>query len=512
MKKLQVKKLLMVAGIVAATSGLYACGSEEASVEKQDIVVEAMAPTEGELTLQNEFMGTITPVEEVYVVALVNAEVTDSHVSVGDVVSEGDLLCELDDSAAELQVKSANSSLATAKASKDLATGGQAEATNIQTEANIQTIKDNQAALQDKFDVIADGKEEIEKQMNELETAKKNAKQDYENAKATASIAGNYAANPTDEASKQALKDAGIDVSAGPEAAVTAAMMAQEKAKAVYNATKTAYDTNYPTLESKLEELKQSEKELQRSNEALQHSLSYAQQSYNLSNGQLADESAAVYQSQVNAAAVGVESAQYQQDMYKLTAPISGVVEAVNVTENSFVSSGSAAYVISNKDSMTVTFKVSEDIRNTFMAGEKIKIDKNGTEFEATITEVGQMVDAASGLFVIKGNVKASGNELLTGTSVKIVADTYNTKDGVLIPYDAIYYDNGQAYVYAVKEGKAVKTFVEVLLFDDTTASVTGITKEDKVITTWSPQLSDGVEVVVKEVSEETETEEKADE
>ena len=147
MKKLQVKKLLLVAGIVAATSGLSGCSQENVVTEKKELVVEAEAPVEGELTLQNEFIGTITPVEEVYVVALVNAEVTDSHVSVGDTVNQGDLLCQLDDSAAELQVKSANSSLATAKASKDLATGGQADATNIQAQANMQTIKDNQPLL-----------------------------------------------------------------------------------------------------------------------------------------------------------------------------------------------------------------------------------------------------------------------------------------------------------------------------------------------------------------------------
>lgn len=515
MKKLQLKKVLMAVGMVTALLGLTACGKEESSEQKKELVVEAMAPTEGELTLQTEFMGTVTPAEEVYVVPLVSAEVTASYVAVGDVVSEGDLLCELDDSAAELQVKNANSALAGAKANKDLATGGQAAASNIQAEANIQTIKDNQSSLQDKFQAISDGKEELKKQMSNLEDAKKQAKDDYESAQQLGGIAQAYAANPADAAAKKSLQNAGIDVSATPEAIVASVIAVQETAKAVYEATESNYDTNYPVLEGKMDELEQSEKELQRSYDALDHSLGYAKKSYELANGELADETAAVYQSQVNSAAVGVESAKYQQDMYKLTAPISGVVEAVNVTEKGFVSSGNAAYIISNKESMTVTFKVSEDIRNTLSVGDKITVDRNGTEFEASITEIGQMVDVSSGLFIIKGNVKAKGEELLTGTSVKITADTYRAKGGVLIPYDAIYYDNGQAYVYVAKEGKAVKTLIEVALFDDMTAAVvSGLTGEDQVITTWAPQLSDGVEIVIKETRTESqeETEEHGDE
>ncbi len=489
MKRINRKGFLLAAAIAAVGLGLAGCGKEESETVRKELVVEAKLPEEGTLTLQNEFMGSITPQEEVFVVPLVNAEVIASHVSVGDAVQEGDLLCELDDTAAQLQVKSAGAALSSAKASRDLATGGQTAASNIQTEANIQTIKDNQASLQNKYNALMDGKEELRKKMDELKDAKKSAKADYENAKQRAAAAQEYAAATMEPEAQQALMEA---------------MAEQEKTKAVYEATAAAYDQNYPALKSQMDTMEQNEKELESSASALGHSLKYAQDGYALSKGEIANETAAVYQSQVNSAAVGVESAKYQQELYRLKAPISGVVEAVNITENSFASSGSAAYVISNKDSMTVTFRVSEDIRNTLKTGEKIRVDRNGTVFEASITEIGQMVDAQSGLFVIKGNVKARGDELLTGTSVKITADTYRSGEGLLIPYDAVYYDDGQAYVYVAKEGKAVKTLIEIGLFDDTNASVSsGITKEDKVITTWSPLLSDGAEIVIKETEPE---------
>lgn len=38
-----------------------------------------------------------------------------------------------------------------------------------------------------------------------------------------------------------------------------------------------------------------------------------------------------------------------------MTAPISGVIEAINVEKEGMAAAGNVAYIISNKDSMTVT-------------------------------------------------------------------------------------------------------------------------------------------------------------
>lgn len=75
-------------------------------------------------------------------------------------------------------------------------------------------------------------------------------------------------------------------------------------------------------------------------------------------------------QAGIQSAQVGVESAQYQLSLYNLTAPIAGVVEAVNVTENNFAASGTAAFVISNGSNKTVTFYVTDSVRQTLTPGE----------------------------------------------------------------------------------------------------------------------------------------------
>ena len=67
----------------------------------------------------------------------------------------------------------------------------------------------------------------------------------------------------------------------------------------------------------------------------------------------------------IQSAQVGVNSAQYQLSLYNMTAPISGVVEAVNLTLNNFAASGTVAFVISNGSNKTVTFYVTDQVRQT---------------------------------------------------------------------------------------------------------------------------------------------------
>lgn len=60
-----------------------------------------------------------------------------------------------------------------------------------------------------------------------------------------------------------------------------------------------------------------------------------------------------------------------QLENYTLTSPISGVIEQKNVDEFGMVSAGNPVYVISNKDSLTVTFYVSEAVKTSLLPEKK---------------------------------------------------------------------------------------------------------------------------------------------
>ncbi len=273
--------------------------------------------------------------------------------------------------------------------------------------------------------------------------------------------------------------------------------------------------TEVKTVEATIAQYKSAIDQLEETIETIQDNIdntyntySQAVTSTNINNGELREEQKKVSQNSISAAKLGIEQAQESLETYTITATISGVVETVNVKTHDFATSSNPAFVISNKNTMVATYYVSEDVRNTFSPGQKITLEKDGKVYDGEVIEIGSALDTATGLFKIKAAVTGDTASLLSGTKATVTTDTYHEKNAVIVPYNSVYYDGTQAYVYTVVNGKAQKTNVTTGLYDIDNIVVTeGLTGDDVVITTWSAQLRDGVSVSVNRAGGETDGE-----
>ncbi len=253
-------------------------------------------------------------------------------------------------------------------------------------------------------------------------------------------------------------------------------------------------ESNVKSMDSNISSAETSRSTTADSIDFYEDNLKNAQIQYGIQNGQAYQDTAAALANQIASTDVGIASARMQLENYVLTAPISGQIEQKNVDEYGMVSAGNPVYVISNKDTMTVTFYVSEAVRNQLVPGETVTLERGGQTWTAAVTQTGQSVDARTGLFEIKAMVE--GSDLANGVTVKIYADTAKEPDALLIPYDAVYYQGETAYVYCVEDGILVKTPVETGLYDEDTIAITGgLSKDSVVVHTWSSQLADGIKV-----------------
>lgn len=530
----RIAKNRLAAGLLTAacvSSLLTGCGEKvEETIASEVIPVEVQMPQAGTLRVQNEFIGTVSPEEAVYVMPLVSAEVLSTNVKVGDTVQAGDVLCRLDSEGAELQLASAEAQYASAEAGLNTAQAGynsavaQYESAAAQADAQVggsKKLQDYQADIN--IDKIKDGLDDIDENLTDLEEDKDDAKKarkkadenldDAKKAMAQAQAAYDEAKAKKDSVSDGDSAEYKSQIDASYEAAkknLTAAQAEVESAAKKY-AEKTA---TYDALKDSIEDLEDTRHDTQESLEQAETIKKITDEDVYGDTQNIVDKSKAAAatgidsaQAQVesakvgmSAAQVGIDSAQYQVDMYTLTAPISGVIEAVNVEDHGFASSGNPAFVISNKNTMTITFHVSEGIRNTFQIGQQIQVDRSGKIYDAAITEIGTMLDASSGLFQVKASVDDVDGGLLTGSTVKIIADTYAQEDALLIPYDAVYYDDSQSYVYVAENGKAVRKNIETGIFNETTITVlSGLTAQDQLIVSWSSNLRDGADVSLKD-------------
>lgn len=215
------------------------------------------------------------------------------------------------------------------------------------------------------------------------------------------------------------------------------------------------------------------------------------------------DISAQAYEQVENGVAqarLQLQSAQLNYDLQSefstVTAPIGGVLEQFNVSEHDMVSAGVVG-MVSGVGSKAVTFSVTERVKAGLAVGDTLVIEKNGMEYNGTITEIGSMVDQMTGLFKVKASLEAA-DALATGTMVKLYVTAQRAEDVMTLPTDCLSYAGGDAFVYVYHEANQTvsKIQVEIGLIDSEKAEIkSGLNWEDEVVVTWSKEIYDGAQV-----------------
>ena len=180
-----------------------------------------------------------------------------------------------------------------------------------------------------------------------------------------------------------------------------------------------------------------------------------------------------------------------QTEYTTVTAPIAGVIETKSVNEHGQASPAMPVCTING---------VTGHLHNSLKTGDTVEIVKDQEHLTGKITEVSDKVSPTSGLFSCKASVSLSGSltapALTNGERAKVILVSDHAEKALTIPVASIFYADGAPYVYVLKDAHAVRTDIETGLFDETSMQVTsGITAEDRVITTWSNEIYNGVEV-----------------
>lgn len=453
------KNCMGMACVLGSCIILAGCGNAESTdtAEAQRVVVEMQQAESGDLMLQNSFVGSVSPQETVYVIPFASGTVTEINYNVGDYVNAGDVLFKIDNEGALLQLEQAELSALSAKQQVAMANGSQQKSTDLQLESAVVQAESGYQQAKSAYEPVKESYDDLEESIEDLEEDIEDLEDELES----------------------------VSVSGGDATVIAQKQKELATAKATLE-----------VLEAKLEELEPAYDKVKAVYEAAVAGLEITEKTQELTQGEIRKDAKAQTQTSLALAQLGVDSAELALSYYTVTAPISGVIQSRNVEVNGIAASSSPAFTIANESSMTVTFQVSEAVKNTLMVGDAITVERNEETFKGYITEIGVAVNQQTGLFQVKASVEADGKILPGGVSVKVTADTYKAENAILIPYDAVYYDNNGAYVYLQVEGRAAKRYVTTDIFNDTTiAIVDGIVQGDMVITSWSPRLLDGVEV-----------------
>ena len=186
-----------------------------------------------------------------------------------------------------------------------------------------------------------------------------------------------------------------------------------------------------------------------------------------------------------------------QRDMYKITAPVAGSVDAVNVKVGEAVQPGLPAFRVVNNTDLKLTAKVSEAHVTQIKKGNKVivNIPELHEDIEATVTFVGRTINPMTRTFDVE--VKLPSNAQLRPNMTATIKVIFQTSDdAIVVPVNIIQQINDEKVVYlAETDGDKTVAKRKVVTVDGVyggDAQVQGLKAGDRLITVGYQGLNDG--------------------
>lgn len=523
----------MVAALLSvamASTALCGCNEEEEVQQEQIVDVETVNPSYDNISVDSSFIGTVETGDIVSVFPKISAQVLEKYYEVGDYVNAGDLLFVLDDKALQIEKRNADASVKSAAATLDAqrANSAAAQAAANESVGTIATTEYERAKAINEADreagaarinenknreqaAISNGeanraREERDDANDQLERAEKfkrhleKIKEEYIN------IAKNESQDKADEYITQNTKYLDYeDFSAALEAAKTLVETASTE--------KSAQQGNYTSsLSQKIEACANAEIERGTISNA-EEAKALAQKMFLdfelfTKNTILAEANARVVEGQANVAASDsqLESAKALQDLANLnltytnvTAPISGVINEINIEKFGMATDQNAAYVITGQNNKKISFYVPENILRNIEIGQSVTIEKDKRLFGAVVTRKNDSLKGGETMFKVEAAIaNIEDADFILGTKLKVKTSVEKQENVLTVPIGALYYDDGKPYLFVAMDGKAVRMDVETGIADDSKIQIiSGLEGNANVITSWSSSLKDQTDIKV---------------
>jgi RND family efflux transporter MFP subunit len=193
-----------------------------------------------------------------------------------------------------------------------------------------------------------------------------------------------------------------------------------------------------------------------------------------------------------------IASMREQLAMYKITSPVNGTIDVVNLKVGQTAAPGMPYFTIVNFNKLKVKADVAESYANKIKQGNDViitfpDIDKT---INTKITYSGKGISALNRTFAVELALPSDNSYLPNMIAVVKIID-YAKNDVIVIPVNCVQNADGENFVYlAVKEGNktiAKKRVVNVgVTYNDKAEIIGGITKGEQLVTEGYSDLNDG--------------------
>ena len=217
------------------------------------------------------------------------------------------------------------------------------------------------------------------------------------------------------------------------------------------------------------------------------------------------DVPGAISASQLDAATTSLRGAEIDLDLARLalsqrriTAPFAGHVGLTDVDAGARVTSSSPITRLDDRSALFVDFDAPEDVFGQVAVGDALPLEAfsgQGTMIEGTIVAIDSSVDPARRSFSIRGEIDNRDDRFRPGMSFR-VAFAVPGRQYPAVPEEAIVWGGDGAYVWAIEDGRATQTGVDIIARQDGLVLVAAdLEAGDQIVAEGIQKVRDGARV-----------------
>jgi RND family efflux transporter MFP subunit len=203
-------------------------------------------------------------------------------------------------------------------------------------------------------------------------------------------------------------------------------------------------------------------------------------------------------EAQLNQARQGLKQAEQLAEAASITSPIDGLVSELNVVEDGIAAPNVPIGTIIKQDNISATFQVNSYQVSKLKAGQKATISFEGVtdSYESAIETVSPTVNQQTNMFSVIIPVSNTEQYIKGGMRATAYVAVDNLEAQIVVPNDAVLYEEATPYVYLIEDGKSLRRDVTTGFRDgEMIQIVEGLTKGQKVAVNGKERLKDGTDI-----------------
>lgn len=217
--------------------------------------------------------------------------------------------------------------------------------------------------------------------------------------------------------------------------------------------------------------------------------------SRNFISGQARDESKSAYE--MAQASLALVEARYAKTEIK--APFAGIIGLRVVSIGDYLKEGNDIVNLEAIDPIKVDFRVPETFLRDVRVGQSLQVALDampGKTYDGRVIAVNPLLDAAGRSVVVRAQVRNQDTTLRPGMFARISLTTAAKRDAIIVAEEALVPQGTENFLFRIVDGKANRVKVETgQRRDGKVEIVSGIDKDDIVVTAGQARLRDGTPV-----------------